>query len=64
LYIDSKTRSPKVKGVKGFQNNVVYNWGLAGASFANVVGNYFVTGPSACVAAFTRGNANFRAYVR
>ncbi|KAF4499399.1 pectate lyase C [Fusarium agapanthi] len=27
LYIDNKTRNPKVKGVNDFQNNVVYNWG-------------------------------------
>ncbi|EFQ33900.1 pectate lyase [Colletotrichum graminicola M1.001] len=73
LYIDNKTRNPKVKGVNDFQNNVVYNWGSgggyiagdsAGASYANIVNNYFISGPSTSVAAFTRGNANFRGYVR
>jgi hypothetical protein len=72
LYIDNKTRNPKVKGTNDFTNNVVYNWGGGGAyiagdsegqSEANVVGNYFVSGPSTSVAPFTRGNANFRAFV-
>jgi hypothetical protein len=72
LYIDNKTRNPKVKGTNDFTNNVVYNWGGGGAyiagdsegsSEANIVGNYFVAGPSSSVAAFTRGNANFKAYV-
>jgi len=26
LYIDNKTRNPKVKGINDFTNNVVYNW--------------------------------------
>jgi hypothetical protein len=72
LYVDNKTRNPKVKGTNDFTNNVVYNWGGGGGyiagdsegqSEANVVGNYFVSGPSSTVAAFTRGNANFKAYV-
>ncbi|KAI9159077.1 Pectate lyase C [Paramyrothecium foliicola] len=72
LYIDNKTRNPKVKGVNDFQNNVVYNWGggggyiagdSAGASYANIINNYFISGPSTSVTAFTRGNANFRGYV-
>lgn len=72
LYIDNKTRNPKVKGVNDFQNNVVYNWGggggyiagdSAGASYANVVHNYFISGPDTSVTAFTRGNANFHGYV-
>ncbi|KAK3293771.1 fibronectin [Chaetomium fimeti] len=72
LYIDNKTRNPKVKGVNDFQNNVIYNWGggggyiagdSAGASYANIINNYFISGPSTDVTAFTRGNANFRGYV-
>ncbi|HHY84474.1 MAG TPA: pectate lyase [Verrucomicrobia bacterium] len=71
LYIDNHTRNPKVKGVNQFVNNVVYNWGggggyilgdSAGASFANVIGNYFINGPSTSVSAFSRGNLNFRIY--
>ncbi|KAF2709135.1 polysaccharide lyase family 1 protein [Pleomassaria siparia CBS 279.74] len=72
LYIDNKTRNPKVKGTNDFTNNVVYNWGGGGgyiagdssaASEANIVGNYFISGPSTSVTAFTRGNANFHGYV-
>ncbi|KAI1397530.1 polysaccharide lyase family 1 protein [Hypoxylon fuscum] len=72
LYIDNKTRNPKVKGINDFQNNVIYNWGgggayiagdSAGQSNANIISNYFISGPSTSVAAFTRGNANFHGYV-
>lgn len=30
LYIDNKTRNPKVKGLNQFVNNVIYNWGGGG----------------------------------
>ncbi|KAH9904028.1 pectin lyase fold/virulence factor [Xylariomycetidae sp. FL2044] len=72
LYVDNKTRNPKVKGVNDFQNNVVYNWGSgggyiagdsAGQSYTNIINNYFISGPSTSVDAFTRGNANFHSYV-
>lgn len=72
LYIDNKTRNPKVKGTNDFTNNVVYNWGggggyiagdSAGESNAHIIGNYFISGPSTSVTAFTRGNAEFKAYV-
>ncbi|KAI0152129.1 polysaccharide lyase family 1 protein [Hypoxylon sp. NC0597] len=72
LYIDNKTRNPKVKGMNDFQNNVIYNWGGGGAyiagdsegpSYANIINNYFISGPSTSVTAFTRGNANFHGYV-
>ncbi|KAI1379625.1 polysaccharide lyase family 1 protein [Hypoxylon crocopeplum] len=72
LYIDNKTRNPKVKGMNDFQNNVVYNWGgggayiagdSAGQSYANVINNYFISGPSTSVSAFTRGNTNFHGYI-
>lgn len=72
LYIDNKTRNPKVKGTNDFTNNVVYNWGGGGgyiagdsnaASEVNIVGNYFISGPSTSVTAFTRGNENFKGYV-
>ncbi|CAE6490863.1 unnamed protein product, partial [Rhizoctonia solani] len=73
LYIDNKTRNPKVKGVNEFVNNVVYNWGGEGGyiagdsdgqSYANIMNNIFISGPSTSVSAFTRGNANFHAYVQ
>ncbi|KAF3037673.1 hypothetical protein E8E12_007282 [Didymella heteroderae] len=72
LYIDNKTRNPKVKGTNDFINNVVYNWGggggyiagdSTGQSEANIIGNYFISGPSTSVTAFTRGNENFKGYV-
>lgn len=70
LYIDNHTRNPKVKGLNQFVNNVVYNWEVgayilgdsAGISRANVVGNYFINGPSQSAAPFTRGNENFHIY--
>lgn len=34
LYIDNKTRNPKVNGVNEFTNNVVYNWGGGGGYIA------------------------------
>lgn len=34
LYIDNKTRNPKVKGTNDFINNVVYNWGGGGGYIA------------------------------
>ncbi|KAF2218380.1 pectin lyase fold/virulence factor [Elsinoe ampelina] len=72
LYIDNKTRNPKVKGVNDFTNNVIYNWGggggyiagdSSGKSSANIIGNYFISGPSTSVTAFTRGNENFSGFV-
>ncbi|KAK2731299.1 hypothetical protein FQN55_004786 [Onygenales sp. PD_40] len=50
----------------------MYNWGggggyiagdSAGESFANIIGNYFISGPSTSVTAFTRGNESFHGYV-
>ncbi|CAE6507039.1 unnamed protein product [Rhizoctonia solani] len=73
LYIDNKTRNPKVKGVNEFINNVVYNWGGGGGyiagdsdgqSYANIMNNVFISGPSTSVSPFTRGNANFHTYVQ
>ncbi|EMD88169.1 polysaccharide lyase family 1 protein [Bipolaris maydis ATCC 48331] len=73
LYIDNKTRNPKVKGTNDFTNNVVYNWGGGGGyiagdsserSEANIVGNYFISGPSTSVPAFTRGNDLFDGFVQ
>ncbi|KPM39535.1 putative pectate lyase C [Neonectria ditissima] len=73
LYIDNKTRNPKVKGINDFQNNVIYNWGAGGGYIAgdsdgessvNIVGNYFISGPDTSATALTRGNANFHAYVK
>lgn len=74
LYIDNKTRNPKVKGVNEYVNNVVYNWGSgggyiaggesAGQSYVNIMNNVFISGPSTTINPFTRGNENFHAYVQ
>lgn len=70
LYIDNKTRNPKVKGLNQFVNNVVYNWGSGGGyilgdsegpSWAVIDNNYFIKGPSTGgTEAFVRANANFQ----
>ncbi|GAE84814.1 pectate lyase family protein [Bacteroides reticulotermitis] len=54
LYIDNKTRNPKVKGLNQFVNNVVYNWGSgaaynmggdsSGSSETAIEDNYFIVG--------------------
>lgn len=54
LYIDNKTRNPKARGTHEFINSVLYNWGTngyimgdtSGVSECNLVGNYFIYGPS------------------
>ena len=55
LYIDNKTRNPKVKGLNQFVNDVVYNWGSGaaynmsgdsqGKSETTIENNYFIVGP-------------------
>lgn len=71
LYIDNKTRNPKVKGLNQFVNNVVYNWGNGGGyilgdsegtSWATIVNNYFIVGPAPATAPYTRANQNFQLY--
>lgn len=72
LYIDNKTRNPKVKGLNQFVNNVVYNWGggggyimggSAGDSWAQIEENYFIKGPSTGgTAAFVRSTETFQVY--
>lgn len=71
LYIDNKTRNPKVKGLNQFVNNVVYNWGSGGGyilgdsqgtSWATIVNNYFIKGPSTTVSTYSRANENFQLY--
>jgi hypothetical protein len=75
LYVDNKTRNPKVKGKNDFRNNVVYNWGGGGGYIAGgdsegeshviIQGNYFIAGPSTgSTAPFVRGNEKFHAYVK
>ena len=72
LYIENKTRNPKVKGLNQFVNNVVYNWGNGGCyimsdsegdSWADIENNYFVKGPwNNSTDPFVRGIKTFRYY--
>ena len=74
LYIENKTRNPKVKGVNQYINNVVYNWGNGGCyimggdsegtSWADIQNNYFVKGQwTSATAPFSNGNTRFNAYL-
>lgn len=54
LYIDNKTRNPKARGTHEFINSILYNWrengyimgDTQGLSECNLIGNYFIYGPS------------------
>jgi hypothetical protein len=55
LWIDNKSRNPKAKGTVQYVNNVVYDFGSGGGyveghsgadHYADMVGNYFIAGPS------------------
>lgn len=71
LYIDNDTRNPKFKGEHQYVNNIVYNWKSAayimggdseGTSYANAVGNYFITGPAGSTRAFSGANSRYNIY--
>ncbi len=72
LFIENKTRNPKVKGLHQYVNNVVYNWGGGGCyimgdteatSWADIRNNYFIKGPwNGATEPFTRGTVTFTYY--
>ena len=72
LYIENKTRNPKVKGLNQYVNNVVYNWGNGGCyimsdsegdSWADIENNYFIRGQwNSATDPFVRGIKSFRYY--
>lgn len=72
LYIENKTRNPKVKGLNQYVNNVVANWGnggcyimgeTEGCSWAHIENNYFVRGRwNSAVEPFIRGSKAFHFY--
>ncbi|MCH5245640.1 MAG: fibronectin type III domain-containing protein [Muribaculaceae bacterium] len=75
LYIENKTRNPKVKGLNQFVNNVLYNWGDGGAyilggdsegdSWAHIEGNYFIKGNwIGATKPLSRGNLNFQYFAQ
>jgi hypothetical protein len=72
LWIDNQSRNPKGKGHIQYVNNVVYNWGgngyVGGHSavdhWADLVGNYFIKGPSssdAFIGEFTKTDRTYQA---
>lgn len=72
LFIENKTRNPKVKGLHQYVNNVVYNWGNGGcyimgdteaSSWADIRNNYFIKGPwDGATQPFIRGTKTFTYY--
>jgi pectate lyase len=54
LWMSNESRNPKAKGSVQYVNNVVYNWGITGLCGSHseadraldVIGNYFIAGPS------------------
>jgi hypothetical protein len=54
LWIDNQSRNPKAKAGLAFVNNVIYNWGSNGFvgghsaadHYQDIIGNYFIAGPS------------------
>ncbi|MBN1180865.1 MAG: RICIN domain-containing protein [Bacteroidales bacterium] len=72
LFIDNVTRNPKAKGTHEFINSVLYNWmengfimggDSEGQSYCNMLGNYFIYGPSSLSNThFTGANANYHIY--
>lgn len=68
LYIDNKTRNPKARGRHEFINSVLYNWAehgyimgdtTNGTSEANLIGNYFIYGPSSNANTHITGTTEF-----
>ncbi|MDR2841224.1 MAG: fibronectin type III domain-containing protein [Paludibacter sp.] len=71
LYIDNKTRNPKIKGLNQFINNVVYNWNgsngyIMGDTPADswnwCEGNYFISGPNSGSSPFERATSAFQIF--
>ena len=72
LFIDNVTRNPKAKGTHEFINSVLYNWmengfimggDSEGLSYCNMLGNYFIYGPSSLNNThFTGANSNYHVY--
>jgi pectate lyase len=71
LFIDNKTRNPKGRGSQEYINNVIYNWATdgyilgdtEGLSEVNMMGNYFISGPSTTGGCMTNATSAFHVYV-
>lgn len=73
LYLHNDTRNPKFKLTHQYVNNIVYNWKSAAyimggesnaRSYANAVGNYFITGIAGSTVAFSGGNDKYSIYAK
>jgi Carbohydrate binding module (family 35)/Ig-like domain CHU_C associated/Secretion system C-terminal sorting domain len=73
LYHSNKTRNPKARGIHEFVNSVLYNWrehgyimgDTEGESQCNLVGNYFIYGPSSNANTHITGTTpSFRVYAK
>ncbi len=72
LWVDNKTRNPKIRFKHEFINSVLYNWASDGyimggeseaVSECNMIGNYFIYGPSTSGDShFTRASPTFYIY--
>ncbi|MFB6320696.1 LamG-like jellyroll fold domain-containing protein [Saccharicrinis sp. FJH54] len=68
LWIDNNTRNPKIRFEHEIINNVLYNWGSRGLimgdtenadSHCNLLGNYFIAGPSSSSDSYVSGTTSF-----
>ncbi len=73
LYHSNKTRNPKARGAHEFINSVLYNWGTngyimgdtEGLSECNLIGNYFIYGPSSSSGShITNTTPSFNVYAK
>ena len=70
LWIDQKSRNPKMKCFVQYINNVVYNWGCCGIvgghsaafNYQDVINNYFIAGPSSSADYLSDWTATDNAY--
>jgi hypothetical protein len=70
LWIDEKSRNPKMKCFLQYINNVVYNWGCCGiigghsaaVNYQDVINNYFIAGPSSSADYLSDWTATDNAY--
>jgi hypothetical protein len=70
LWIDQKSRNPKMKCFLQYINNVVYNWGCCGiigghsaaVNYQDVINNYFIAGPSSSADFLSDWTATDNAY--
>lgn len=70
LWIDQKSRNPKMKCFLQYINNVVYNWGCCGivgghsaaVNYQDVINNYFIAGPSSSADYLSDWTATDNAY--